>query len=327
MSQFDSVRVSAGGLLILAGALHSGFAMAQPSWPNRPVRVVVPFSPGGGTDIQARLLSKFLSESLGQNFIVENRVGASGLIGAEAVARSPSDGLTILMTTASLAVNSTLYAGRLKFDPQRDLWPVVMVSSGPLVLVTHPNVPAKTVTELIAAAKRSPKGLEMSSNGAGTTSHLSLEMLKQAGLNAVHVPYRGGAPAVSAIVSGEIDAGFVGTFSALPQLRNNRLRGLAVSTLKRSTVLPDLPTVASTIPGFESDNWYAIFVPDGTSRDIINRLNAEVNKGLGTREVREAIANDGGEVAGGTIESLAATFKREVQRYAEVIRKGNIKVE
>ena len=315
------VRLAIAGLLAPLAP-----AMAQ-TWPAKPVRIVVPFGAGGGTDIQARLLAKYFNDSLKQTFIVDNRSGAGGIIGAEIAARAQPDGYTILFTTASLAANVTLYGGRIKFDPIRDLQPVSWISSTPLVLVVHPSVPAKTVRELVALAKRTGR-MNAASNGAGTTSHLSIEMLKQAtGINVAHIPYKGGGPSMAALVSGETDFLFATGPVSMTQMKARRVRGLAVTTAKRSSAFPDLPTMASFYPGFESDNWYAMFFPTGTSKEIVSRLNAEIGKAMKTDDMHAFMEREALDPVVSTPEGLAANFKREIERYAKIIKAANIKVE
>jgi len=301
---------------------------AAESWPNKPVRIIVPFGAGGGTDIQGRMLSKKFYESMGQTFVVDNRPGAGGLIGAEIVAKqSPPDGYTILFTTASISVNVSLYK-KIAFDPVRDLAPVTWVSSVPLVLVSHSSVPARNVKELIALVKRSNGKMNAGSNGSGTTSHLSIEMLKQlAGVDVTHIPYKGGGPAIAALIAGEVDFEFGTALSTKPHIQSGKVRAYAVTTAKRSRAFPDLPTMDSIYPGFESDNWYAMFVPAGTPKDIVARLNAEVLKALKSTEVQEYMAREGGEPVGSTPEELRAYFRREVEKYAKIIKAGNIHVE
>ena len=315
-----------GKLLVCAAAAGSclaGTAHAQ-TWPAKPVRIIVPFAPGGGTDIQGRILGKKFYESMGQTFIVENRAGATGLIGAEIVARSPADGYNILFTTASLSVNVSLHK-KIAFDPLKDLQPISWVSSVPLVLVVHPSVPVKSVKELVALTRRQKSGLNAASNGAGTTSHLSLEMLKQfAGANLTHIPYKGGGPAMTAMISGEVDFQFATALTAQPHIKSGKVRALAVTTAKRSGAFPDLPTMSSIYPGFESDNWYAMFFPAGTPKEVVAKMNAEIIKGIRASEVREFIVKEGGDPVGSTPEELAAYFKREVDKYAKIIKAGNI---
>jgi tripartite-type tricarboxylate transporter receptor subunit TctC len=311
--------------LITAAATQSVFA--ADGYPTRPVRIIVPFGPGGGTDIQGRLLGKKFHETMGQTFIVDNRPGASGLIGTEIAAKSPPDGYTILFTTASLSVNVTLYGKRLTVDPMKDLQPISWISSVPLVLVVHPAVPARNVKELVRLAKRTGK-MNAGHNGPGTTSHLAVEMLEQAaGINVVAVPYKGGGPSMTALISGEVDFNFATALTAAPQLKNGKIRGLAVTTAKASSAFPHLPTMASIFPGFEVDNWYAMFLPAGTPRGIVAKLNSEIRNALRSAEVREFMAREGADPVGSSPEELAEYFKREAAKYAEVIRKGSIAIQ
>ena len=311
---------------VAAGITLAGAVFAQ-AWPTKPVRIIVPFGPGGGTDIQGRLLGRKFYESMGQTFVLENRAGASGLIGAELIAHSPPDGYNILFTTASLSVNVSLYK-KIAFDPVKDLLPVSWISSVPLVLVVHPSVPAKSAQELVALTRRQKGGLNGASNGAGTTSHLSLEMLKQfAGAKLEHIAYKGGGPAIAAMVSGEVDFQFATALAAKPFIGQGKVRALAVTTAKKSGAFPDLPTMASIYPGFESDNWYAMFLPAGTPKDIAAKLNAEILKALKSPDIRDFIVKEGGDPVGSTPEELAAYFKREVDKYAKIIKAGNITAE
>lgn len=315
--------------VFLAGTTMMGVGadtVAQ-TWPLKPVRIIVPFGAGGGTDIQARLLGKSFADSMGQNFIVENRSGASGLIGAEAAVRLPPDGYAILFTTASLAVNVTLYGDRVKFDPLKDLTPVSWISSTPLVLVTHPSVPVKSVKELVVLAKRAGN-LNAASNGAGTTSHLSIEMLKQmTGIKVAHIPYKGGGPSMVALFSGETDFLFSTGPVAAAQMKTGRVRGLAVTTAKPSSAFPELPTMASIYPGFESDNWYAMFFPAGTPRAIVDKLNAEIKKALNAEDLKAFMKREALDRVASTPEELSANFKREIDRYAKIIKAGNIRLQ
>ncbi len=311
---------------VLLFAALSGSSLAQ-AWPAKPVRIVVPFGTGGGTDIQGRLFSKKFFESMGQTFVVENRPGAGGMIGGELVAKAPPDGYTLLLTTASLAVGASLYS-KLGYDPVKDLTPVSWVSSVPLVLVVHPSVPAKSVKELVALAKARKGQLNAGSNGSGTTSHLALELLKEtAGIQFTHVPYKGGGPATTALISGEVDFLFTTILTAYGQVKAGRLRALAVSTAKRSSIAPELPTMAETFPGFEIDNWYAVFVPVGTPKDIVTKLHAELIKAIKSPDVLDFMKRDGADPVGSTPEELAAYYAKEVQKYAKIIKQGNVKAE
>ena len=310
----------------LAMSCAAGVALGQ-NYPVRTVRIIVPTAPGGGTDIQARLLAKNFQESMGQPFVIENRPGASGMIGAELAVKAPPDGHTLLMTSTYLATNPSLYK-KMAFDPIRDLAPVGQVSFAPQLLIVHPSVPAKSVRDFIALAKRSPGKINAGSSGNGSANHLAVEMLKQrAGIDVIHIPYKSGAPAMTALVSGEVDFTYTGVVTALPFVRNSQVRPLAVTSLKRSSVLPDVPTMDSVYPGFESANWYAMFAPAGTPESIVNRLNGEMSKALKTRELRDFIARDGAEPVGSSPQEMATFFRREVERYAKVIKAGNVRVE
>ena len=316
--------IRAASLVILSGMLAAPALHAE--YPEKPVRLIVPFSPGGGTDIQGRLLAEKMRQSTGQTFIVDNRTGAGGLIGGQIAADSDPDGYTILFTTASLAVNVTLYSKRMKFSATRDLVPITWVSSAPLVLVVHPSVPAKNVKELIALAKKQPGGLTAGVNSVGTTSHLSAEMLKQmAKLDFVIVPFRGGGPSAMALVTGEIDVLFGTAPAAMPHIKSGRIRALAVTTPKKASVFPDLPTMNSVYPGFESDNWYAMFFPKGVSKDKVAKINAEVAKALKDKDIADFYAREGIDPVASAPEELGALMKREIAKYAGVIKRGNIR--
>jgi tripartite-type tricarboxylate transporter receptor subunit TctC len=322
MKQTSAVRTAAA--VFAASALLAAPMAGAQAWPSKPVRIIVPFGAGGGTDIQGRLLAQKFQQSMGQNFLVDNRPGAAGLIGAELVAKSPGDGSTILFTTASLAVNITLYGKRVNFNPNTDLLPVSWVSSVPLVLVAHPSVPVKNVKELIALAKKTGK-MNAGHNGSGTTSHLSIEMLRQfAGVNVTPIPYKGGGPAIAAQIGGEVDFSFATALAAQPFIKSGKVKALAVTTAKKAAAFPDLPTMASLYPEFESDNWYAMFFSKGTPKDVVAKLNAEIIKALKAADVNEFIRKEGGEPVGSTPEELTAYFNREVAKYAKVIKAGNI---
>lgn len=312
------------GAVFAAASMLCAAPVAAQQWPSKAVRIVVPFGAGGGTDIQARLLAQKFQASMGQNFLVDNRSGAAGLIGAELVAKSPGDGYNILFTTASLAINVTLYSKRMAFDPYTDLVPVSWVSSVPLVLVVHPSVPVKNVKELVALAKKTGK-MNAAHNGSGTTSHLSIEMLKLfGGVDVTPIPYKGGGPAIVAQISGETDFTFATALAAQPFIKTGKVRPLAVTTAKRSSTFPDLPTMSSFYPEFESDNWYAMFFPKGTGKDIVAKLNAEIIKALKSPDVNDFIRKEGGEPVGSTPEELTAYFKREGAKYAKVIKAAKI---
>ncbi len=320
------MKLSLTGLLALGAAVAASGALGQ-AWPSKTVRIVVPIAAGGGNDIQARLFGKKFLESLGQTFLVDNRPGAGGTVGAEVVAKSPADGYTILFTTASLAVNTSLNK-KLTFDPARDLEVVSVVSSSPLVLSVHPSMPVRTVPEFVALARKRGGDLNGGSNGSGTTSHLALEMLNQvAKLKLTHVPYKGGVPSTTALVSGETDFNFTTVLSIQPFIKQGKVRGLAVTTAQRSSALPDLPTMKSTFPAFEIDNWYAFFVPSGTPPAVVARLNEEILKALRSSDVVDYLRRDGGDPLGTTPEAGTALFRREIAKYAKLIAAGNLQAD
>ena len=297
-------------------------------WPDKTVRILVPFPPGGGTDIQARLLSAAFQKSTGQNFIIDNRTGANGLIATQLVVDAPPDGSTLLFTSGSISVIATLNAKQMKFSVQSDLQPVSWISSTPLVLSLHPSVPAKSVKELVMLARRAGNPMNAGGNTAGSTAHLTAEMFNQVtGAKSTVVTYRGGGPAVIALISGEIDYIFATAPSIMPHLKTGKAKALAVTTPKRSSALPDLPTMNSIYPGFESDNWYAMFFPKGTPRPVVDRLNGEIRKALDTPEIKAFLPRDALDPVASSPEELSALLKREIEKYAKVIRIANIRVE
>ena len=323
------MKYSIRGAILLA-LISAGVVAAGPAagaFPEKPVRLIVPFSTGGGTDIQGRLLSLKMREDLGQQVIVDNRTGAGGLIGADVVVQSPADGYTVLFTTATIAVNTTLQKQNMKFDALKDLDPVVWVSSAPLVLVVHPSVPVKTVKDLAALSKATPNGLNMGGNTPGSTSHLSAEMFKQfAKAKGETILYKGGGPATLGVATGEIDMLFATAPSSMPHIKAKRLRALAVTTGKRASALPDLPTMDSIYPGFTSDNWYVMFMPAGSPKEAIARINASVKKALDAKEVSNFYAKQGLDPIGGSPDEVTALLKREIPKYAKVITEGKIRM-
>ncbi|OGA22101.1 MAG: hypothetical protein A3I02_11205 [Betaproteobacteria bacterium RIFCSPLOWO2_02_FULL_67_26] len=315
-----SVAVALTSALLLA----AGPLFAQ-SWPTRLVRVIVPFGTGGGTDIQARLLANNLQKLTGQRFITENRPGAGGLIGAEIVINLPADGHTVLFTTATLAINTTLYSKSLKFDPRTDLLPSTLVSNAPNVLCTHPSVPAKTVKELVALAKRTPQGLNNGVNTPGSTSHLAAEMLAQlAKVNTTIVPYTGGGPAIQALMTGDIDMLFATGPVAAAALKLGRVRCLAVTTAEKNISFPELPPISSAIPGLVIGNWYAMFFAKGTPPEAINRLSAVMKQALNDAKIKGFYAREGLEPVGSSPDQLRTQFLADVEKYAKVIKTRKI---
>ncbi|MBI4195006.1 MAG: tripartite tricarboxylate transporter substrate binding protein [Betaproteobacteria bacterium] len=312
------------GAALTAVTLVAGHAPAA-SWPEKPVRVVVPFGTGGGTDIQARLLAENLRQISGQRFLVENRSGAGGLIGAELVAGSPPDGHTLLFTTATLAINTTLFAKTLKFDTRNDLVPSTLVSNAPNVLCVHPSVPARSVPELIALARKNPGKLNNGVNTPGSTSHFAAEMLKDlADLDTLIIPFTGGGPSSVALMTGEIDMLFATGPVAAAALKTGRVRCLAVTTAQKNPSFPDLPTMNTFVPGLEIGNWYAMFFPKGTPQEIVERLSVIIKQALGDAKIKAFYAREGLEPVGSTPKELQAMFRRDVDKYAGVIRAANI---
>ncbi len=321
----NTFRYAGLSAALVAGFLASGPAVA--AYPEKPIRLIVPFSTGGGTDIQGRLLADKMRGALKQQVLVDNRTGAGGLIGAAIVTQSPADGYTVLFTTATLAVNTTLQKKNMKFDAVTDLTPVTWVSSAPLVLVVHPSVPAKSVKELVAISKSTPQGINIGGNTPGSTSHLSGEMLKIfGGAKGATILYKGGGPATLGVATGEIDALFATAPSASPHLKANRLRALAVTTEKRASVYPDLPTMHSIYPGFISDNWYAMFMPKDSPAEAVSRLNAEVKSALSAPEVKKFYAREGLDPVASSPAQLTEKLKGDIVKYADIIKKGNIRL-
>lgn len=311
---------------LAACAVVSAAGAGAQTWPARPIRMIVPFAAGGGTDIQARLFSAKLQPTLG-TVIVDNRPGGSGNIGAELVAKAPPDGYTVLFQSASLAINQTLFR-KLNYSAVRDLAPVLLVSSTPLVLVVHPSVPAKNVKDLIALAKTNQGKLNYASTSSGSTSHLAAKLFKtMTSTRITHIPYKGSGPAVTALMGGEIDMLFSPMPPTVPQVAAGRIRALAVTTLKRSPVMPDVPPLNDTLKGFESDNWYGMFFPAGTPREIINRFHAEMSKVLKDADVRALMAKEGAEPLGSSPDEFGAYFKNEVEKYAKVIKAAGAQVD
>jgi len=307
--------------------LSIGTAFSAEPYPVRPIRMIVGFAPGGGTDLTARPVAQKLSELLGQQVIVENRPGAAGNIATEQVVKAAPDGYTLLMgTIAALAINPSLY-GNLRFDPATDLAPVIQVVDATNVLALHPSVQAGSVKELIALARE--KSLSAGSSGIGATGHLSIELFNlMAGVKLVHVPYKGGGPAMSDLIGGQVNLIFATTASAIPHLKSGRIKGIAVTTAKRSALLPELPTISeSGLEGFDANNWYGLVVPAKTPRAIIDQLNAEVTKVLAMPEVKTTLFNQGLDPAPGTPEQFGAYIRSERAKWAKVIKASGAKAE
>jgi tripartite-type tricarboxylate transporter receptor subunit TctC len=316
--------------MVLCIVALTAFPAAAQSYPERPVRVVVPFPAGGAADIVARQVTQGLAAGLGSQFVVDNRAGAGGAIGAETVARSAPDGYTLLFASSSaLSINPHI-AAKISYDALRDFTPIALIGFAPNVLVVHPSVPAKTVKELIAVAKSRPGALNFASNGTGTLSHLTGELFMQrAGVKMVHVPYKGAAPATVDTMAGNVSVLFAAFPSVAGQERTGRLRFIAVTSAKRVEIAPNLPTVAeAALPGFESNQWWGLFGPANLPSQVVTRLNAEANKVLKSPDLKKRLAADGAEPAApGTPQQLAAYHRADFDKWAKVVKAAGIKPE
>lgn len=309
--------------LVLGVSLIAAAAPAQTAWPARPVRIVVPSPPGGGTDIIARVLAQQFSTALGQQFFVENRPGAGNMIGIEAVARATADGYSLLFVPSTLALNSVMYK-KVSYDPVRDFTPITLAAAANNVLVINPKLAAATVTEFIALAKRQP--LTYGTAGIGTSPHMAMELFKSlAGIDLQHIPYRGTAPAMTDVISGQIHAMFSNALTAKPQIEQGAVRALGVSGRQRSAALPGVPPIAEAgLPGYDATQWYGLVAPAGTPADIVERLHAEARKALATKDMQEKLATDGAEPVGTTPAEFAAHIKAELEKWTAVAKKAGI---
>ena len=317
-------------VVVLVAALCAATAVAQgpaQAYPNKPIRLIVPVAPGGGTDFTARLIGQKLNEAWGQPVIVDNRPGAAGNIGVELAAKAPADGYTLVMPITSFPINPNLYA-KLPFDTIKDLAPIVLCASAPLVLVVHPSLPAKSVSDLIALARAKPGALNFANSGSGTGAHLAGELFKRmAGVEIVSVAYKGGGPAVVALIAGEVQMYFSTVPAALPQVKAGKLRMLGVTSTRRVPELPDVPTVAeSGLAGFDVVPWFGLFTPAGTPRPVIQKLNAEIVKILDAPDTRQRLSGHGLIPGGGKPEELGAFLKAEIAKWAKLIKEAGIRV-
>jgi len=322
-------------LFAAVAACFTGAAHAQPhaqtstDWPTRPITVIVPYAPGGFADTRIRLLARKLGDALGQSVVVENKAGAGGVIGTSLIAKAKPDGYTIgAGNFAPLAVNPTLMAN-ISYDVARDIAPVMLIETSPLVLSVNNTLPVKNLAELIALARETPGALTFGSSGVGGAHHLSGEMFRmQAGIDITHVPYKGGSLAATDLMAGHISMMFEMGYAALPAIQGGKVHPIAVTAAKRLAVLPDVPTMQEAgLPGFVSTNWQGIIAPAGTPAAVIARLNAELNRILADPEVARAIADSGSQAAGGTPDAFAAFIQDEAAKWAEVIRSGNISLQ
>lgn len=311
--------------LLLLGM--SGALWAQ-NWPAKPIRMIIAFPPGGPTDLVSRVLAQRLSEQLGQQVIVDNKPGAGGNIAAELSAKAAPDGYTVFYNTSAIVIGPALY-GKVNYDPLKDFAPVALTASVPLVLVVNPQLPARSVKEFLDLAKSRAGALNYSSSGTGTITHLASAMMStQMGLQTQHIPYKGSAPGLVDLVAGQTQFMIDTMNTVLPYARDNRLRGLAVTGSKRSALMPELPTLAeSGMPGFEAAAWQGIVVPTGTPADIIQKLNAEVNKALANPDVRSRLAAQGADILGGSPAEYAAYLRSEIPRWAKAVKDSGAKAE
>jgi tripartite-type tricarboxylate transporter receptor subunit TctC len=329
MLERDAVKLPRRNFLHLAAGAAALPAVSHIAWaqeyPTKPVRIIVGFAPGGGADIAARLIGQWLSERLGQSFVIENRPGAGSNIATEAVVRAPSDGYTLLLVSAPAAINATLYE-KLSFNFIRDIAPVASISHVPHVMVVHPSFPAKTVPEFIAYAKANAGKINMASAGNGSTPHVAGELFKMmAGVNLIHVPYRSAGPALTDLLGGQVQVMFDNMASSIEHIRAGKLRPLAVTTTMRSETLPDVPTVSEFVPGYEVSNWFGVGAPKATPAEILDRLNKEINASLADPKLRARLADLGGTPLVGSPADFGKLIAAETEKWAKVIRAANIK--
>lgn len=317
--------------ILCAGVCAASFGLSLPvlgqEYPTKAIRLIVPFPPGGGTDILARLVGQKLTASMGQQVIVDNRPGAGGSLGAELTAKSPPDGYALIMVSASYAVNASIY--KLAFDPIRDLVPLAHVASVPFVLVAHPSLPAGNVKELIALAQSKPGQINYASTGNGSAPHLAGELFTMmTHTKMIHVPYKGGAPAVADLMGGQVQLLFSTVVQALPQIKAGKLKPIAVAGMKRSTALPDVATIdESGVRGFDVIDWFGMLSPRGTPDIIVARLNREIVQGVQSAEVKNRLGADGVEAVGSTPAEFAELIRRDIEKFAHIVNAAGIRLE
>jgi tripartite-type tricarboxylate transporter receptor subunit TctC len=315
-------------VLAFAATLMSGSAWAQ-AWPAKPIRIVVPFPPGGGTDIIARETSERVSKATGWTFVIDNKPGAGGNLGVDSVAKSPADGYTLVLgQTSNLAINPSLYA-KLPYDPQKDLVPVVLIAQAPLVLVTGVGSKYKTLADVTAAAKAKPGQLNFASPGNGTVAHLTSELFqKAAGIKTQHVPYKGAAQALTDVVGGTVELYMSSVPTLLGQIKQGKLRALAVTSAARVDDLPNVPTInESGYKGFDAVTWFGLLAPAGTPKDVVAKVNTEFNKALKAAELRKRLGDEGADAAGGTPDEFALLIKTEIPRWGKVVKDSGARID
>lgn len=312
---------------LLAAALFASFAAHGEDWPTKPVKIIVPFAPGGGSDIVARFIATKLQLALGQPFVIDNRPGAGGNLGAEAGVKSAPDGYTLTLIASSYTVNPSVY--KLKFDPVADITPIVQISQGPLILCANPKVAATTVKELVALAKKDPGKVNFASSGTGGIAHAAGELFSQrAGIKLTHVPYKGTAPAMNDTMAGNTELYFSSAATAIPQIQAGKLRALAVTTSRRVPALPDVPTVQEAgVENYSVTLWHGLIAPKGVAPEIVAKINATVNKVLQLKETEEKLQSDGVSPSGGTAAQFGATIKSEVELWKQLSSQVNLKSE
>ncbi|MBK7260870.1 MAG: tripartite tricarboxylate transporter substrate binding protein [Rubrivivax sp.] len=316
-----------GTVAVVSSMLMGSTVLAQPAYPTKPIRLIVPFAAGGTTSILARLLADRMSQSIGQPIVVDNRPGAGGNVGMDLVAKAEPDGYTILMGPIGLAINPALYS-KMPFDPLKDLAPIGLYGGVPNLLVVNPSVPATNLAEFIAYAKSNPGKLNYASNGNGTSSHLAAEMLKSAaGLNIVHVPYKGGAPALQEMMGGQVTMLFDQMPAVLPQVKSGRVRVLGVSSIKHSAAAPDIPPIADTLPGFDMLVWFGLLAPQGTLSAIIGKLNGEMVKALNEPAFQAQLVGMGVTPMPGSPETFSRYLQSETTRWAKVVKDAGARID
>ena len=300
---------------------------AADAYPTKPVRVIVGLAPGGGTDILARMLSQKLSENLRRSFVVENRTGAGGTLADALVARSAPDGYTVLAVASSFSITPAIFL-KIPYDPIKDFVPVSLVVQAPILLLAHPSLPVKSVKELIALAKSRPGALDAASAGHGSSNHMALELFNSlTGLKIAHIPYKGAGPALIDLMAGQVHMLFANIVSSLGYVRNGKLRALAVTSARRSPAVPELPTVAESVPGYETTTWHGWLAPAGTPAEVVTKLNVELARAVKSRDVAERLADDGGEPVGSTPEQFSQHLAGEIARWRKVVKEAGVRVE
>jgi tripartite-type tricarboxylate transporter receptor subunit TctC len=324
MSQQHLYAVFASAATIAFAAGPAAAQKAADAYPTKPIRMIVPFAPGGGTDIVARAMAQKLTEALGQSVVVDNRAGGGGTIGAETAVRSLPDGYTLAMVSGSYATNAALF--KLPYDPVNDVTPISLIGETGFLVSLHPSVPAKSIKELIALAKAKPLGLNFASTGTGGITHLATELFDlMADVKMTHIPYKGTGPALIDLLGGQVQIMFGAMPAMVPQHNTGKIRGIAVTPSKRNGALPDIPTVAETVPGYEAILWYAFWGPKNLPKDVVALLNAEITKAISTPEMKDRMAKEGLEPVGGPPSQFGDVLKRDVPKWKKVVKDANIK--